>query len=385
MAVLAGTLIALATIATAGVAGLIAWQILWAAAGACAAAEPIWRRTTIAAAAFTAAAAWAAITYGAPPLNGPLGIRPTAGQIELGRKLFFDPRLSQNGTISCATCHDPSLGWSDGLELAVGINGRRGTRHSPTLINTAYVPAVFWDGRVTSTVPQALLPLSNPDEMGQQSQAEVVARLRLIPAYVVAFAEEFGIDPAQGSPITQANLALAIAAFETTIVSWDAPIDRRMAGDTKALTADAEVGYRLFQEANCMACHKPPHFTDFAFHNNGMEHAGKFNPSDRGRFDVLPQGARTARHLRAFKTPTLREIQATAPYNHAGNFADLRRVLLHYNAGGKRGSDNTVDRSMDPRIKPLGLSATQLGYLETFLREAFRGRSYPMIVEPPLP
>lgn len=314
---------------------------------------------------------------------GPQGIPPTAGEIELGRKLFFDPRLSANNTISCSSCHHPDRGWADGLELAVGINGQVGNRHSPTIINATYVPLVFWDGRTIGTVTQSLLPLSNPIEMGRQSEADVLRKLRLIPGYVRLFAENYPIDPQSVSAITGPNLARAIAAFESTVVSFNAPIDRRLAGDPTALTADQEIGFRLFQQANCMSCHIPPLFTDNIFHNNGMEFAGKVRATDLGRASILPQSQRTPDTIRAFKTPTLREIQRTAPYNHAGNFPDLDRVIIHYSSGGQR-YDGYVDRNMDSRIVRQDWTAEQRRYVKLFLSTAFRG-NYPMIKEPTLP
>jgi len=318
-----------------------------------------------------------------PPYAGPFGIPTTAREVALGHKLFFEPRLSADNTIACATCHHPRHGWGDGRELAVGINGSVGTRHSPTIINTAYIPLVFWDGRSVGFETQALLPLSNPIEMGRQSEADVLRKLRLIPGYVSLFADVYGIDPATGSAITGPRLARAIAAFESTVTSFDAPIDRRLDGDLNALTADEEVGFQLFQAANCMACHVPPLFTDNLFHNNGMEVAGKFRATDNGR--AAAQGvADTPLTIRAFKTPTLREISRTAPYNHAGNFATLERVVIHYARGGIR-YDGARDQFIDPRIVPTGWTATQQDYVVKFLARAFLSDDYPMILEPELP
>lgn len=319
-----------------------------------------------------------------PQQSGPLGVAPSAQEIELGRKLFFDPRLSEDGTVSCSTCHDPRQGWSDGLPVAVGIRGQAGTRNSPTVINASYSPLMFWDGRAIDTTSQALLPLANPIEMGRQTDQDVVRRLRLIPGYLVLFAEVYGIDPIQGSPVTGVNLGRAIAAFESTVVSFDAPIDRYLEGDKDALTPDAKVGLNIFKAAKCAQCHSYPLMTDNLFHNNGMEFAGKLRITDQGRAGVLPRGSVRANHVRAFKTPTLREIARTAPYNHAGNFATLERVIAHYNAGGGN-YQGLKDRFTDPRIRPLGLTAEQQKYLVVFLREAFASSSYPLIEEPVLP
>lgn len=322
-----------------------------------------------------------------PQQRGPLGIQPTAERIELGRKLFFDPRLSQDGTIACATCHDPARGWSDGRPVAVGIRNQAGTRNSPTVINATYNDLVFWDGRTIGATTQALLPLVNPIEMGVQTEQQVLQRLRLIPGYIALFAGAFppsSYDPITRSPITGANLGLAISSFESTVVSFNAPIDRYLAGDDKALSADAQVGYRIFQAAQCSRCHVPPLWTDNQFHNNGSEFAGKVAITDQGRFGVVPANRRTADTVRAFKTPTLREVRRTAPYMHAGQFSDLKRVAIHYNSGGAN-FQGRVDRSIDPRIKPLGFNDTHLGYLVTFLEEGFSSPEYPLIEAPSLP
>lgn len=327
-----------------------------------------------------------------PQQAGPLGQKPTAAEVALGHKLFFDPRLSADGTVSCSTCHDPRKGWADGLPLAVGINGQVGTRHSPTIIGASYQPLMFWDARTVDTTTQSLLPLSNPIEMGRQSENDVLVRLRLIPGYVALFATTFAANPTvppdlqTQSPITGPRLARAIAAFESTVVSFDAPIDRRLAGDKTALTDDEEIGFQLFKQARCMDCHTPPLFSDGLVHNNGFEYASKFVATDLGRAGTLPQRLRTADTIRAFKTPSLREIARTAPYGHAGTLADLERVAIHYATGGNR-FDETFDRFIDPRvraIRSLGWNETQIKYLARFLKKAFAG-NYPDIPEPVLP
>jgi cytochrome c peroxidase len=317
------------------------------------------------------------------PQTGPLGVAPSPGEVELGRKLFYDPRISQNGTVACATCHNPENGWADGRPLAVGILNQVGTRNSPTIINTSYVPLVFWDGRTVSTVAQALLPMSNPIEMGRQSEQQVVNRLRLISGYIADFAKVYGVDSQTGQVITGLRLARAIAAFESTIVSWDAPIDRYRDGNVNALSPDARIGYKIFEKANCMACHTPPLYTDNLFHNNGSEFAGKAQITDQGRFSVASSG-RGVETVRAFKTPTLREIGRTAPYMHAGQFETLERVVAHYNAGGAN-YQGRRDRFIDQRIQSLGLKETQTDYLVLFLKEAFRGYHYPSVDAPILP
>lgn len=320
-----------------------------------------------------------------PKQSGPLGLKPSAQEIELGRSLFFDPRISADNSVSCATCHDPSKGWSDGRALAVGIRGQVGSRHTPTIIGAGYNPNMFWDSRTIGTPAQALLPMQNPIEMGQQSELQVVTKLRLIPGYVSRFAEVYGIDRVSQSPVTGSNLGRAIAAFEATVVSFDAPIDRRLDGDMNALTPDAEVGYQIFVKANCSRCHVPPLFTDNRLHNTGVEYATRGSITDRGRANVT----NAAGDVAAFKTPTLREIGRSAPYMHNGQFADLKRVVRHYNFAGYVVPAGQTKLFRDGRIEqeltPLGLTETQEDYLVKFLDEAFRGSSYPQIEAPKLP
>lgn len=309
------------------------------------------------------------------PLNTPT----TAAMVELGRKLFFDKSLSQGGTVACATCHDPKLGWADGLPLAVGIGGRVGTRHTPTIINAGYSALMFHDGRTVGTTTQALLPLSNPIEMGQQSEAEILIKLRLNADYTRTFADVFGVDVRTQSPITFKNLGTAIAAFETSIVSVDAPVHRRLRGDMTALSADGEIGFKLFMSSGCTDCHVPPLFTDNLFHNNGMEYVARASGQrfDLGRFIV----SRQERDRRSFKTPTLAEIQRTAPYSHVGTFDDVKAVVAHYGRGGAQ-ADGRRDPLIDRRVSAIKLNETQQAYLVKFLSEGFRSSKYPMVEAP---
>lgn len=322
---------------------------------------------------------------GVPQQAGPLGVKPSAKEVELGRKLFFDPRLSADGTVSCASCHNPQLGWSDNRPVAVGIRGQRGTRNSPTIVNASYSPLMFWDGRTVGQITQALLPLVNPIEMGNQSEQQVIQRLRLNPGYVAMFADTYGIDLSTGNSITAGRLARAVASFQSTVISFDAPIDRYLLGQADALTPDALVGYNIFKAANCLQCHPAPLYTDNLLHNNGMESASKSRITDGGRFTELAKsGIRRAEDVRAFKTPPLRNLKQTGPYNHAGTFDSIRRCVIHYNAGGAN-NKGQVDRFIDKRIKPLGLTGTQVDYLVRFLEEGLTSIDYPLIEEPELP
>lgn len=330
---------------------------------------------------------------------------PTAAQIELGRKLFFDPRLSIDGTVSCATCHDPKHGWSDGLPRALGIRGQngnrlRGDRNTPTIVNAAFSPLMFHDGRTIGMPTQSLQPILNPIEMGDQTEGQVLNRIASIPGYRAMFEAAYGsrtqtvrngrrggVRTIAASPVDRNRYGHAMAAFQSTVVSRDAPIDRRLRGDLDALSPAAERGFAIFQSAGCMACHVPPLWTDNGFHNNGMEVAGKRRATDGGRAalagvsNVKPDGRS---NVRAFKTPTLREIGRTAPYGHAGDFASLERVVRHYNAGGAR-FDGVIDPQMDRRIRPLGLDERQEADLVALLREGFLGYDYPHFETPELP
>lgn len=302
---------------------------------------------------------------GQPPR--PLGVKPTPAMIRLGAELFREKSLSADGTVACITCHDPAKGWADGTPVAVGIRGQKGKFNSPSILNAAYSPLMFWDGRTVGTATQALLPLENRIEMGPRgNEAAAVLRLAADPKYANRFRAAFGTAP------TAESLGLAIAAFETTVVSQDVPAARRLAGNHTALSPEAEIGYRLFKAARCVRCHKPPLFTDFSLANNGMSHGR----GDLGRQDVT--GRRS--DARRFKVPSLIGVARTAPYGHDGRLPTLAAVLEHYNRGGRRrASDGNdyIDENIDSRIQPLKLTATQLRYFEIFLREGFEPRYYP--------
>lgn len=320
------------------------------------------------------------IALGQPKQAGPLGIPPRIEESELGRELFFATILSADGTISCASCHDPNKGWSDGRPVAVGIRGQVGTRNTPTLINTGYTkPMTFWDGRAVETTDQSVLPIQNPIEMGSQSIEAVLGRLRRDGKYLAAFASVFGVDQRTGSPITAANLARSLASFEATLNSFNAPIDKYLAGDMSALTAEQKIGFDLCKAANCFDCHPAPLFTDNECHNIGVEFATRGQIVDRGRAIVT---GRTA-DIGSFKTPTLRSIGQSAPYMHNGRFADLERVVTHFNTGAyigpRQGGRPVRDSQTDGRIRSLQWTVEQQKYVVEFLRTAFEGADYPLI------
>ena len=311
--------------------------------------------------------AQAAPPVGLPEVTHPQDNPTTDAKVELGRMLYFDKRLSADNTVSCASCHDPKMGWSNNDATAVGVGGQRGGRSAPTIINTAYQKFQFWDGRAGTLEEQALGPIANPIEMNLPIE-EAVKRLSAIEGYQKRFKEVFG------SEVNKDNLAKAIAAFERTIVSGNAPYDRFKAGDKTALGEEAQAGMKLFfGKANCSACHTGPHFSDSAFHNVGVGASAK----------EVDQGRRKISNLEgdqgAFRTPTLREIARSGPYMHDGNLKTLEEVVDYYNLGG------TKNDYLDEEIYALKLSDAEKKALVTFLKEGLASPNYPDVAAPELP
>jgi cytochrome c peroxidase len=251
------------------------------------------------------------------PPDSPL----TPAKVALGERLFGDPLLSGNGRISCATCHIPALAFSDGVPVSsAGATGRPLRRHTPPLWNLAWAPVLYWDGRAASLEDQASFPMSHADEMASSPEA-AAARLAEVPAYRFAFAEAFGGE----ATITAEHVLKAIAAYERTLVSPPTRFDRWVGGDDTALSTEAVRGLRLFTgKAQCINCHSGFAFTDFAFHDIGLQ------GGDRGRGVVVGLAAIDF----GFKTPSLRELTWTAPYMHDGKMATLDDVVRHYEKGG---------------------------------------------------
>lgn len=307
------------------------------------------------------------VPHGLRPLAVPADNPVTPEKVELGKMLYFDPRLSSDNSVSCASCHDPQKGWSNGAAVATGIRGLKGGRSAPTIINAAYQQFQFWDGRAWELEGQALGPIQNPIEMDMKLDA-LVEKLNKIDGYRERFQRVFGTDA------TPEAIAKAIACFERTILSGNAPYDRFKAGDKSALSEAAQRGMQVFfNKAHCSACHTPPNFTDGGFHNLGIGiHAT--NP-DVGRFsETKLLGDRGA-----FKTPTLREIARTAPYMHDGSLATLEDVVEYYVKGG------TPNPQLDEEIFPLKLSDQEKTDLVTFLKEGLSSSEYPDIAPPELP
>lgn len=291
----------------------------------------------------------------------------TQSKLELGRQLFFDPRLSRDNTVSCATCHDPAKGWSNGDRFATGIGGKRGGRSAPTIINAAYAHLQFWDGRANELEGQALGPIQNPIEM-DLTLPELVEKLQAIPGYQRQFQEVFGTD------VNAENVARSIATFERTVLSGDAPYDRFLAGDKDALSAGAQRGLEIyFHKAHCSACHSGKNFSDAAFHNIGV---GMDDPQpDPGRKEISKLEGDTG----SFKTPTLREIARTAPYMHDGRLKTLEDVVDFYDKGC------TPNDWLDEEIYALKLNSQDKADLVTFLKEGLSSESYPLVERPKLP
>ena len=275
--------------------------------------------------------------------------RATRERELLGKTLFFDPRLSKSGVMSCATCHNPALAWGDGLALGVGHGMKTLARRSPTLLNVAWAELLFWDGRAASLEEQALGPIASPDEMNL-SLAELTARIEGIPGYRQLFERAY-----PGEPISPQTIAKAIATYERTIISGTAPFDRWAEGDETAVSEAAKRGFELFNgKAQCAQCHAGWRFTDDAFHDIGVP------GDDRGRGKQLPQ---IGIAQFAFKTPTLRNVDRRAPYMHDGSEPTLEAVIQLYDLGGREKRP-----SLAPEMKPLGLAEEEKLDLAEFLK-----------------
>src|SRR5438094_3828380 len=311
----------------------------------------------------------------------------TPEKIALGQKLFFDGRLSADGTVACSTCHDPARAFTDGRPTSVGIKGRIGQRNAPTILNALSNKTQFWDGRVKTLEEQAALPIVNPVEMGQPSLDAAVARIAAITEYQDAFRKVFG------GPPNARDLLRAIASYERTQLSFDSPFDRFIAGDSTAIDDAAKRGWALFNtRARCNKCHAlteqkrdATYFTDNDFHNIGIgiirhnvvalarqaEQTIKSDDTSQidraaiqtdmtalGRFLIT----RIERDIAAFKTPGLRNVLVTGPYFHDGSQETLWDVMDHYNKG-----DGLQDPYLDEDIQPLALTEDDIDDVVAFL------------------
>jgi|SRR5579871_230241 len=296
---------------------------------------------------------------GLPPVPIPVENPETAAAVALGRKLFYDKRLSADESISCATCHNPLIGFTDGQKHSRGVGGKSGTRNAPSVVNAAYSRFQFWDGRAPSLEEQAAGPIANPVEMNQ-SHDICVSKLEADPEYKAQFRNVFG--PGR---ITIGKVENALASFERTLISGNSAFDRyEYGGDKRALSPGAIRGLAIFRDTskgNCATCHtigeKYALFTDGKFHNIGVSVNAEGELTDLGRYDVTKVEADKG----AFLTPTLRNIAKSAPYMHDGSLKTLKAVVDFY-AGG--GNSNTY---LDREIKEIKLTGQERADLVEFL------------------
>jgi cytochrome c peroxidase len=314
----------------------------------------------------------------------------TFAKVELGRDLFFDTRLSADGSVSCASCHDPQRAFTDGKKVAEGVGARRGVRNSPTLLNAMFSTEQFWDGRAATLEDQAKMPLTNPDEMGNRSLGDVAAKIAAMPEYNRAFQQVFN------GPVTIDGFAKAVAAYERTLISGDTPLDRYLGGDLNALSDSARSGLALFRgKARCGICHafnqnfsafsNFPFLTDGNYRNTGVAvNLTGFNALARQAMtaarDETGNGIRElATHERAgelgrfvisgntldigaFRTPSLRNVALTAPYFHDGSAPTLEDVVRFYVKGGNENPNR------DWQLEPVSLTETEQRDLVEFLK-----------------
>jgi cytochrome c peroxidase len=281
-------------------------------------------------------------------------------KVALGRSLFFDPRLSVNNTVSCATCHPPQTAFSDSRQVSLGVGLRAGDRNSPTIINRAFSREQLWDGRASSLEEQSKLPLVNPKEMAMPSHELLVKKVGEIRGYKSWFKRVFARD------VNLDDLAKAIAAFERTVVSGNSKFDAFKNGNELALNDSEKRGLALFEgKARCLQCHNGPNFTDERYHNIGVGWDATL--VDLGRY----KATRNEQDIGAFKTPTLREIAGTAPYMHNGAFASLEETVAFYNKGG------IANPFLDVEMKRPKLTLAQL--LEYYEKQNDSGKSPPEI------
>jgi cytochrome c peroxidase len=274
---------------------------------------------------------------------------PSLARESLGKKLFFDPRLSGSNWISCASCHNPGLAWGDGLPRALGDGMKPLERRTPTILNLAWAELIQWDGRADSLEAQALMPLSSTAEMNMPHD-KLVAKVGSIPGYAKLFEAAY---PGEG--ISPQTIGKALAVYERTIVSGTAPFDRFIQGDSKAISPAAVRGFALFNgKALCSRCHSGWRLTDDSFHDIGVM------SQDLGRGALLPD-IDVLQH--AFKTPTLRNIDQRAPYMHNGSEATLEAVIEFYNLGGKAKRSQQAED-----VRPLGLTTQEKADLVAFLK-----------------
>ncbi len=273
----------------------------------------------------------------------------TPEKVALGKKLFFDKRLSLDGTVSCASCHDPHKAFTDQLTTSVGIKGQRTERNAPSILNSGFLKTVMFDAHLKTLELQVIVPLQEPTEMGHNMK-KLIPQLRAIPEYQAAAQKIFQRD------FDAFVLTRAIGAFERSLVSMNSRFDQYQAGNKKALSNDEQAGWKLFSEKlYCIQCHPAPYFTTFEAANNGLYlDFGK----DKGRFRINLDSS----DIGKFKIPSLRNSELTFPYMHDGSIENLENVIAHYSQGGKK---HPLQSST---IVPFNLSPKEQKQLTLFLK-----------------
>lgn len=297
-----------------------------------------------------------------PPVSYPTNNPYSDAKAELGKKLFFDPRLSGSQQMACASCHDPELAWGDGRSLSFGHGRKSLKRNSPSILNIGHQKSLFWDGRAITLEEQVVDVINNADEM-QSSAEQVRERLNRMPGYTNEFAKVFG-----SSEITLGKVAAAIATFERTITSRANSFDTFLRGNTNALNDSAVRGLHLFRTtARCANCHHGPLLTDQRFHDEGLSYYSR-KLQDLGRYEVTKDAA----DVGAFKTPSLRNVLNTRPFMHVGLF-EIEGVLNLYNAGmptlrrRPAQKDDSLFPTKSELLQPLGLNKQDLADLKAFM------------------
>jgi cytochrome c peroxidase len=306
---------------------------------------------------------------GLPPIPWPKDNPYSKRKAEVGMLLYFDKRLSSDSTIACSSCHSIPRAFADRRPVSQGIKGQWGSRHAPTVINSAYEKTLFWDGRASSLEEQAKGPIANPKEMSLVADPHLAhqqceERIRKIPEYCQLFQEIYG-----NSNCSIEEIAKSIATFERTIVSGNSPFDRYMKGDKSAMTAEQIHGYQVFKKVGCANCHAGPLFTDGRFLNIGVG-MDKSEP-DLGRYDVTHD----EKDWGAFKVPTLREAEHTYPYMHDGSLQTLEDVIDYYDKGG------IPNKNLHPLMVPLHLTNEDKKALVSFLK-ALNGEGWQHFTPP---
>jgi cytochrome c peroxidase len=290
------------------------------------------------------------VPKGFPYPNIPSDNQPTQNRIDLGKKIFFDPILSRDSTISCSSCHHTDNKFADSLQFSIGIDGNHTTRNAMTILNTAYQPNMFWDGGNPTLEQQVLAPISNPLEMDFDVNL-VVARLNNHPEYPLLFEKAYKLPP------SVYTLTRAIACYERTLFTGKSRYDEYLYdNNTQALNASEINGKNIFfgEKGECFHCHNEYNFTDYSFKNNGLY----LNYADSGRARITTLQSDVGK----FKVPSLRNVELTAPYMHDGSLATLEDVIEHYNSGGKPHPNKSG------LIQPLHLTAQEKQDIINFLK-----------------